>query len=68
LIPAEWTEVGSATHQAVSQTSASLASLDDLLRLRTVVDALQRRATDSSRDSRQTAIADAGEESSCHTN
>jgi len=68
LIPGEWTEVGSSTHQAVNQTPASLASLEDLLRLRTVVDAVQRRATESPRDIAQTATSDAGEESSCHTN
>ena len=68
LVPAEWTAVGSSTPQAVNHTSTSLASLEDLLRLRSVVDALQRRATGSPRDSAQTAITDAGEESSCHTN
>ena len=68
LVPAEWTEVGSSTHQAPTQPAAGLASLEDLLRLRTVVDALQRRATASPRDIPQTATADAGEESSCHTN
>jgi hypothetical protein len=68
LIPAEWTEVGSSTRQAVNPTPASLASLDDLLHMRTVVDALQRRATESPRDIAQTATADAGEESSCHNN
>jgi hypothetical protein len=68
LIPVEWTEVGSSTRQTANQTAASLASLEDLLRLRTIVDALQRRATASPRDIVQTAISDAGEESSCHTN
>jgi hypothetical protein len=67
LIPAEWTEVGSST-QAVNQTPSNLASLEDLLRLRSIVDALQRRATGSPRDNAQTAITDTGEESSCHTN
>jgi hypothetical protein len=68
LIPAEWTKVGSSTHQPANQTAASLASLEDLLRLRTIVDALQRRATASPHDIAQTATSDAGEESSCHTN
>jgi hypothetical protein len=68
LIPSEWTEGGSSTRHAVNPTPASLASLADLLHLRTVVDALQRRATESPRDITQTATADAGEESSCHNN
>jgi len=68
LVPADWTKLGSSAHQAATQPPAGLAALEDLLHLRTVVDALLRRATESSRDSRQTATADAGEESSCHTN
>jgi hypothetical protein len=67
LVPADWTEVGSSTHHAANHPPAGLASLEDLLHLRTVVDALQRRA-ESPRDIPQSATADAGEESSCHTN
>jgi hypothetical protein len=43
LIPAEWTDLSPAPNLAVHNHSAMLASLDELLRMRTVVDALLRR-------------------------
>lgn len=43
LIPAEWTNLSPAPNFAVHNHSATLASLDELLRMRTVVDALLRR-------------------------
>jgi hypothetical protein len=42
LVPAEWTDLNS-TANAVHNRSATLASLDELLRMRTVIDALLRR-------------------------
>ena len=69
LIPAEWTDNGSSSHQCSEQTPAArLASFDELLRLRTIVDALLRRAAASPRDVAQTATPDAEGESSCHSN
>jgi len=42
LVPAEWTNLNS-TANFVHKQSATLASLDELLHMRTVVDALLRR-------------------------
>jgi hypothetical protein len=44
LIPADWTDFNSAS--SASQALELVGSLDDLLRLRRLVDALLRRATD----------------------
>jgi len=45
LIPADWTDLASATraHRAISTQTAMLGSLDDLLHARAVVDALLSR-------------------------
>jgi hypothetical protein len=43
LIPAEWTDLSPAPNLSVHNHSATLASLDQLIRMRTVVDALLRR-------------------------
>ena len=60
LIPVEWTDLGSSARQAADRTHpASLASLEELLHLRTIVDALLRRARASPRDIAQTATPDA---------
>ena len=60
LIPADWTDHGPSARQVVDQTApASLAGLEELLRLRTIVDALLRRAPVSPRDIAQPATPDA---------
>lgn len=43
LIPAEWTDLNSTSSPTGHCDSATLASVDQLLRMRTVVDALLRR-------------------------
>ena len=43
LVPAEWTNLHATPDLTVHNQGATLASLDELLRLRTVVDALLRR-------------------------
>jgi hypothetical protein len=43
LVPAEWTNLNSTPERTVDQPTATLASFNELLRMRTVVDALQRR-------------------------
>jgi hypothetical protein len=59
LIPAEWTDHGSSASSCREHAAAHLASVDELLQLRTIVDALLRRATASPRDVAQLAARDA---------
>ncbi len=47
LIPAEWTDLNSSSSSTGHCDSATLASIDQLLRMRTVVDALLRRRAPS---------------------